>query len=158
MIYLEIVRQVLGQFSGYEIAKNTGLKPQMINRYQNGQSELENMTLKVANAIMEFANNRKEDIKMKRLVVINLDDIRDSQGVYTLNQLEFNRWETSKDAKLEAWADEEAGIHRYEMLLEVDLSDMISNEYDPDNKRDVEKYILENYDLNDYINSSEGEW
>lgn len=158
MIYLEIVRQVLGQFSGYEIAKNTGLKPQMINRYQNGQSELENMTLKVANAIMEFANNRKEDIKMKRLVVINLDDIRDSQGVYTLNQLEFNRWETSKDAKLEAWADEEAGIHRYEMLLEIDLSDMISNEYDPDNKRDVEKYILENYDLNDYINSSEGEW
>lgn len=158
MIYLEIVRQVLGQFSGYEIAKNTGLKPQMINRYQNGQSELENMTLKVANAIMEFANNRKEDIKMKRLVVINLDDIRDSQGVYTLNQIEFNRWETSKDAKLEAWADEEAGIHRYEMLLEIDLSDMISNEYDPDNKRDVEKYILENYDLNDYINSSEGEW
>lgn len=158
MIYLEIVRQVLGQFSGYEIAKNTGLKPQMINRYQNGQSELENMTLKVANAIMEFANNRKEDIKMKRLVVINLDDIRDSQGVYTLNQLEFNRWETSKDAKLEAWADEEAGIHRYEMLLEIDLSDMISNEYDPDSKRDVEKYILENYDLNDYINSSEGEW
>lgn len=158
MIYLEIVRQVLGQFSGYEIAKNTGLKPQMINRYQNGQSELENMTLKVANAIMEFANNRKEDIKMKRLVVINLDDIRDSQGVYTLNQLEFNRWETSKDAKLEAWADEEAGIHRYEMLLEIDLSDMISNEYDPDNKRDVEKYILENYDFNDYIKSSEGEW
>lgn len=158
MIYLEIVRQVLGQFSGYEIAKNTGLKPQMINRYQNGQSEIENMTLKVANAIMEFANNRKEDIKMKRLVVINLDDIRDSQGVYTLNQLEFNRWETSKDAKLEAWADEEAGIHRYEMLLEIDLNDMISNEYDPDNKRDVEKYILENYDLNDYINSSEGEW
>lgn len=158
MIYLEIVRQVLGQFSGYEIAKNTGLKPQMINRYQNGQSEIENMTLKVANAIMEFANNRKEDIKMKRLVVINLDDIRDNQGVYTLNQLEFNRWETSKDAKLEAWADEEAGIHRYEMLLEIDLSDMISNEYDPDNKRDVEKYILENYDLNDYINSSEGEW
>lgn len=158
MIYLEIVRQVLGQFSGYEIAKNTGLKPQMINRYQNGQSELENMTLKVAKAIMEFANNRKEDIKMKRLVVINLDDIRDSQGVYTLNQLEFNRWETSKDAKLEAWADEEAGIHRYEMLLEIDLSDMISNEYDPDNKRDVEKYILENYDFNDYIKSSEGEW
>lgn len=158
MIYLEIVRQVLGQFSGYEIAKNTGLKPQMINRYQNGQSEIENMTLKVANAIMEFANNRKEDIKMKRLVVINLDDIRDSQGVYTLNQLEFNRWETSKDAKLEAWADEEAGIHRYEMLLEIDLNDMISNEYDPDNKRDVEKYILENYDLNAYINSSEGEW
>ncbi len=158
MIYLEIVRQVLGQFSGYEIAKNTGLKPQMINRYQNGQSELENMTLKVANAIMEFANNRKEDIKMKRLVVINLDDIRDSQGVYTLNQLEFNRWETSKDAKLEAWADEEAGIHRYEMLFEIDLSDMISNEYDPDNKRDVEKYILENYDFNDYIKSSEGEW
>lgn len=158
MIYLEIVRQVLGQFSGYEIAKNTGLKPQMINRYQNGQSELENMTLKVANAIMEFANNRKEDIKMKRLVVINLDDIRDSQGVYTLNQIEFNRWETSKDAKLEAWADEEAGIHRYEMLLEIDLSDMISNEYDPDNKRDVEKYILENYDFNDYIKSSEGEW
>nr|DAP23827.1 MAG TPA: DNA-binding protein [Caudoviricetes sp.] len=158
MIYLEIVRQVLGQFSGYEIAKNTGLKPQMINRYQNGQSEIENMTLKVANAIMEFANSRKEDIKMKRLVVINLDDIRDSQGVYTLNQLEFNRWETSKDAKLEAWADEEAGIHRYEMLLEIDLSDMISNEYDPDNKRDVEKYILENYDLNDYIKSSEGEW
>lgn len=158
MIYLEIVRQVLGQFSGYEIAKNTGLKPQMINRYQNGQSEIENMTLKVANAIMEFSNNRKEDIKMKRLVVINLDDIRDNQGVYTLNQLEFNRWETSKDAKLEAWADEEAGIHRYEMLLEIDLSDMISNEYDPDNKRDVEKYILENYDLNDYINSSEGEW
>ena len=158
MIYLEIVRQVLGQFSGYEIAKNTGLKPQMINRYQNGQSEIENMTLKVANAIMEFANNRKEDIKMKRLVVINLDDIRDNQGVYTLNQLEFNRWETSKDAKLEAWADEEAGIHRYEMLLEIDLSDMISNEYDPDNKRSVEKYILENYDLNDYINSSEGEW
>lgn len=158
MIYIEIVRQVLGQFSGYEIAKNTGLKPQMINRYQNGQSEIENMTLKVANAIMEFANNRKEDIKMKRLVVINLDDIRDSQGVYTLNQLEFNRWETSRDAKLEAWADEEAGIHRYEMLLEIDLSDMISNEYDPDNKRDVEKYILENYDLNDYIKSSEGEW
>lgn len=158
MIYLEIVRQVLGQFSGYEIAKNTGLKPQMINRYQNGQSELENMTLKVANAIMEFANNRKEDIKMKRLVVINLDDIRDSQGVYTLNQIEFNRWETSKDAKLEAWSDEEAGIHRYEMLLEIDLSDMISNEYDPDNKRDVEKYILENYDFNDYIKSSEGEW
>lgn len=158
MIYLEIVRQVLGQFSGYEIAKNTGLKPQMINRYQNGQSELENMTLKVANAIMEFANNRKEDIKMKRLVVINLDDIRDSQGVYTLNQIEFNRWETSKDAKLEAWADEETGIHRYEMLLEIDLSDMISNEYDPDNKRDVEKYILENYDFNDYIKSSEGEW
>ena len=56
------------------------------------------------------------------------------------------------------WADEEAGIHRYEMLLEIDLSDMISNEYDPDNKRDVEKYILENYDLNDYIKSSEGEW
>lgn len=158
MIYLEIVRQVLGQFSGYEIAKNTGLKPQMINRYQNGQSELENMTLKVANAIMEFANNRKEDIKMKRLVVINLDDIRDNQGVYILNQIEFNRWETSEDAKLEAWADEEAGIHRYEMLLEIDLSDMISNEYDPDNKRDVEKYILENYDLNDYIKSSEGEW
>src|SRR5699024_9855656 len=62
---------VLDNFTSYRVAKDLDITNRTINRYQNGNTPMENMTLKTAKMISDYYLNNKEEIEMtnvKRLI------------------------------------------------------------------------------------------
>lgn len=55
-IKAEIEKILNSDDTSYRIAKETGIAVQIIDRYRQGKSKIENMTLKNAEKILKFGN------------------------------------------------------------------------------------------------------
>lgn len=68
--YNELVKgimYVLDNCTSYQVAKDLGIANRTINRYQNGTTDIEKMSLKTAKMIYEYYLKLKEEMKMKTL-------------------------------------------------------------------------------------------
>lgn len=65
--YTEIVSEVLkSKKTSYSIGQATGIKPQILDRYRNGDSKIENMSLKNAEAIVKYAQTAPKTISSNK--------------------------------------------------------------------------------------------
>lgn len=56
MIDVALIKELLASdITSYQISKKTGIHTQVIDRYRNGQSKLENMTLKNGQKLSDLA-------------------------------------------------------------------------------------------------------
>lgn len=65
---IEKVKKALDTYTAYELAKVSGVSPQSLQKYKNGEAEIENMRLGTAIELIDFLN-KKEGNKMEKVSV-----------------------------------------------------------------------------------------
>src|SRR5690625_6978544 len=63
---LKGIKHVLDNCTAYRVSKDLNINARTINRYQNGTSPIENMSLETAGKIYNYYTKNKERLEMKK--------------------------------------------------------------------------------------------